>query len=60
VPGYPWTPAIFLSMVAVLLTLMVLNSPLQALLGLVVVAAALPVYQMLSRSRTSATQEIVP
>ena len=60
VPGYPWSPAIFLLMVAVLLTLLVLNSPLQALLGLAVVAAALPAHRMISRWRLSAAEEIVP
>ena len=49
VPGYPWTPAAFLAMVAALLVLLALNNPLQALLGLVVVAAALPVYRVLRR-----------
>ena len=57
VPGYPWTPAVFLVMVAVLLTLLVLNNPLQALLGVVVVAAALPVYQLIWRRRPAAAQE---
>jgi amino acid transporter len=47
VPGYPWTPAVFLMMVATLLTLVGLNNPLQAALGLVLVAAALPVYRLI-------------
>ena len=47
VPGYPWTPAAFSRMVAVLLTLLALNNPLQALLGLGLVAAALPVYHVI-------------
>jgi len=50
VPGYPWTPIVFLLLVAVLLVLLVVNSPLQALLGLAVVAAALPAYHLLQRS----------
>ena len=57
VPGYPWTPLVFLLMVAVLLALLVLNNPLQALLGLGVVAAALPVYQLIWRSGPSVPQE---
>jgi hypothetical protein len=44
-------------MVAILLTLLALNNPLQALLGLLVVAAALPVYHLLWRSRLSAAPE---
>jgi len=50
VPGYPWTPAAFLAMVAALLVLLAVNNPLQALLGLVVVAAALPVYRVVRPS----------
>jgi APA family basic amino acid/polyamine antiporter len=57
VPGYPWTPLVFLLMVAVLLALLVLNNPLQAFLGLCVVAAALPVYQLIWRSGPSVPQE---
>lgn len=57
VPGYPWTPAVFLLMVAVLLTLLVLNNPLQAVLGVGIVAAALPVYQLIWRPRSGAAQE---
>jgi hypothetical protein len=44
-------------MVAVLLALLVLNNPLQAFLGLGVVAAALPVYQLIWRSGPSVPQE---
>ena len=45
VPGYPWTPVVFLVMVAVLLLLMAANTPLQALLGVTIVALGLPVYR---------------
>jgi APA family basic amino acid/polyamine antiporter len=54
VPGYPWTPAVFLMMVATLLTLVGLNNPLQAALGLVLVAAALPVYRLIWSPRQPA------
>jgi APA family basic amino acid/polyamine antiporter len=57
VPGYPWTPIVFLVMVATLLTLLALNNPVQAVLGLGLVAAAVPVYQLIGRSRPSAPQE---
>lgn len=50
VPGYPWTPLAFLAMVAVLLGLLAANNPLQALLGLAIVAAALPFYGRLRRA----------
>ncbi len=46
VPGHPWTPLAFLVMVAILLVLLLLNAPLQALLGIAVVAAALAVYRV--------------
>ena len=51
VPGYPWTPLAFLAMVAALLALLGLYTTLQALLGLSLVAAALPVYQLIGGSR---------
>lgn len=44
VPGHPWTPAGFLALVAVLLVLLAVSAPRQAALGMLVVAAALPVY----------------
>jgi basic amino acid/polyamine antiporter, APA family len=59
VAGYPWTPVVFLAMVAVLLILLALNNPLQALLGLGVAVIALPVYQFFGRTRASAAQEAV-
>jgi APA family basic amino acid/polyamine antiporter len=59
VPGYPWTPLTFLLMVAALLVLLLLNNPLQALLGLALVAAAIPVYRLGWRSRDPLAQEIV-
>jgi len=51
VPGYPFAPVVFLAMVAALLGLLAVNNPLQALLGLGLVAAAQPVYQMIGSSR---------
>jgi APA family basic amino acid/polyamine antiporter len=57
VPGYPWTPLTFLLMVAVLLALLALNNPLQAALGLALVAAALPFYRMIWRPRPATPQE---
>jgi APA family basic amino acid/polyamine antiporter len=57
VPGYPWAPLVCLLMVGVLLVRLALNNPLQALLGLAIVAAAIPVYRVIWRSRASVTQE---
>jgi basic amino acid/polyamine antiporter, APA family len=53
VPGHPWTAAVFLLLVAVLLALLGLNNPLQALLGLGLVAAALPVYRLIRARRAA-------
>ncbi len=47
VPGYPWTPLVFLILVAMLLVLLAVNNPVEALLGLAVVTAALPAYRVL-------------
>jgi APA family basic amino acid/polyamine antiporter len=44
VPANPWTPLVFLSVGALLLVLLALNSPFQAGLGLAIVAAGVPVY----------------
>jgi basic amino acid/polyamine antiporter, APA family len=53
VPGYPWTPLIFLGTVALLLVLLALNNPLQAGLGAVIVAAGLPVSRVVSARRST-------
>jgi APA family basic amino acid/polyamine antiporter len=53
VPGYPWTPVVFLAMVALLLLLMAMNSPRQALLGMGIVALGVPVYRVIDGRRTA-------
>jgi APA family basic amino acid/polyamine antiporter len=45
VPGHPWTAITFLILVAGLLGLLALNNPLQAILGVVLVAFGVPVYR---------------
>jgi APA family basic amino acid/polyamine antiporter len=50
-PGYPITPAIFLSLVLVLLVLIGMNNPWQAVAGATVVALGLPVYEIMERRR---------
>ena len=49
IPGHPWTALIFLALVGVLLLLMLLNNPLQALLGVAIVSLGAPVYRMTQR-----------
>ena len=50
-PGYPVTPVIFLVLVSLLLILLGGNNPVQALLGMAVVALGAPVYYLLFRDR---------
>jgi len=50
-PGYPVTPILFLLMIALLLFLIGGNNPLQAYLGVVVVAWGYPVYLLFFRHK---------
>lgn len=57
VPGHPWPAVVFLLLVAVLLVLLVVGSPRQALCGVVVVAGALPAYRMIHARRPAPVLE---
>ncbi len=61
IPGYPYTPLAFLSMVVLLLGLFLLRSPRQALLGCTVVLLGIPVYGIIQRQREAmlATPEAI-
>jgi len=50
-PGYPFTPAVFLALTALLLALLAGNNPGRALVGALVTAAGLPVYFIFFRGR---------
>lgn len=50
-PGYPLTPIIFLLLIALLLFLLGGHNPLQACLGVGVVALGLPIYYLLFRRK---------
>jgi APA family basic amino acid/polyamine antiporter len=50
-PGYPVTPIVFLLLIALLLFLLGGHNPIQAILGVSVVALGLPVYYLLFRRR---------
>ena len=50
-PGYPVTPAVFLTMIVFILVLLGGNNPKQAFLGVVVVAWGLPVYLLVFRKK---------
>jgi APA family basic amino acid/polyamine antiporter len=59
-PGYPITPAIFLSLVLVLLVLIGMNNPWQALAGTAVVALGLPVFELMERRRPRRDPQTAP
>jgi basic amino acid/polyamine antiporter, APA family len=48
-PGYPFTQLIFVAQVLLLLVLILMNTPRQALLGCAVVLLGIPVYAFLQR-----------
>ena len=45
--GYPWTAVLFLTLVAALLALLAVRSPMQALLGVGVVGLGIPFFRLL-------------
>jgi APA family basic amino acid/polyamine antiporter len=55
-PLYPFTPILYLLLSAVLLFLLASSSPMQALLGVVVVALGLPVYYLVFRRRAEGVE----
>jgi len=59
-PGYPATPIVFLSLIAVLLFLLGGNNPKQAIMGVAVVALGLPVYYLLFRKPAGASPPSLP
>jgi APA family basic amino acid/polyamine antiporter len=54
VPGWPFTPAVFLLMLVAMLALLGAGSPVQSALGAAVVAAGLPVSRMVVTARGAA------
>jgi APA family basic amino acid/polyamine antiporter len=55
-PGYPLTPLFFLVLVAALLFLLAARDPMQAFLGVGVVALGVPVYYLLFRRKAFSPQ----
>jgi APA family basic amino acid/polyamine antiporter len=53
-PGYPLTPLAFLTLVALMLVLVAARTPRAALLGVVVVLAGLPVYEVFQSKKPGA------
>jgi basic amino acid/polyamine antiporter, APA family len=58
VPGWPVTPLVFLAMLALMLALLGVSNPRQALLGLLVVGAGVPVYRFFIQPRSAATARL--
>jgi len=54
VPGWPVTPLVFLAMLLLMLALLGASNPRQALLGLLVVGAGVPVYRFFIQPRRAA------
>jgi basic amino acid/polyamine antiporter, APA family len=60
VPGWPLTPLVFLAMLVVMLALLGAGSPLQAALGVTVVAAGFPFYRLFAANRRDARPAPIP
>jgi APA family basic amino acid/polyamine antiporter len=57
--GYPYTPIFFLMLTVPLLALMLMHNFLQALIGIAVVAAGLPIYALMERKRNLESKDVV-
>jgi APA family basic amino acid/polyamine antiporter len=61
VPGYPFTPSAFIAMTVVLLAMLLLSNPMQALLGIAIVALAIPIYRFVRPAPgVSRLKEMIP
>ncbi len=58
VPGWPYTPLVFLAMLLVTLLLLAAGNPSQTLLGVAVVAAGAPVYRLFVASRQARSRDV--
>jgi APA family basic amino acid/polyamine antiporter len=56
-PGYPFVPAIFISVMALFLIAALIYNPLDSLIGIVLTLAGAPVYWMLARQERGAAGE---
>ena len=56
-PGYPVTPIVFLTFIALTLVVLVMHAPRESALGIAVVFAGVPVYEVFQRTRT---QTVIP
>jgi len=60
VPGYPVTPLVFLSFVALMLVVLAIHAPSQSALGILVVLAGVPVYEVFRRKRSGPVVQQIP
>jgi basic amino acid/polyamine antiporter, APA family len=51
VPGYPWTPLLFVASAAAIVGNALFTQPARAAIGLAVVLAGLPAYEIWNRRR---------
>jgi len=58
VPGYPWTPLLFVVAAAVLVMNVIVSTPQNAFTGLAIVALGLPAYYIWRKRRVNATSEL--
>ncbi len=55
-PGYPFTPLVYLTFMTLTLVVLGMHAPRESAMGVVVVLAGVPVYQVFQRRRTGAPQ----
>jgi basic amino acid/polyamine antiporter, APA family len=60
VPGYPWTPLLFVVAAAALVVNVVFSTPKNAAVGLSIVALGLPAYYVWRTRRTSRATQLIP
>jgi APA family basic amino acid/polyamine antiporter len=58
VPGYPWTPLVFLSLVALMLFMLAGHDPFQAFLGVVVVMLGIPAFRLVQRGQSVSKRDM--
>jgi len=58
-PGYPVSTALFVALVLVVVALLAINRPQQAILGFGIVLFGVPAHRLLARHRTGAVSEMV-
>jgi APA family basic amino acid/polyamine antiporter len=59
-PGYPVTPIVFLTFIALTLVVLALHAPRESALGVAVVLAGVPAYQVFQRAQTRPAVPQVP